>query len=512
MANLGTVISTMESPTTREFSFVVSSPAVRRGQFVQLPSEEGSLIAVVNDLSRSNRYFERPESVSEYEKGATRGYMADFPAGEWEYVVAQCSILGAYQDGMSRVGYPPSPGTKVEEIDLAVLKRILNLDEAGLNIGKLLRHDLDAKLGMNKLLQKHLAILGISGSGKSVCTSVVIEELLARTAEQGRMAVVVFDVHGEYACFGDRQANPDFADRVIVVKAPEIRISSSELSASEIRRYSPEISGTAVRELEKIIVEKREAMRSGEAAYTLDELAQAAESAGLKANVKDALVAWLFDLARLKIGQDHLFGRAAFPKLKDVIAPGKLTVFDLSEITNDKVKQIIVDHFSRALFAGRRSGRVPPFVMVVEEAHNFAREKDKAHNALARGIIETIAREGRKFGASLCLVTQRPKHLSTTALSQCNSMIIFRITNPYDVDHIGQSNEAIDEGVQSQLTTLLVGECIVVGEATGRPVFVRVRNRRTKKTRTKAEDLAEQCREYEASSRELTDDDAKNFV
>ena len=77
-------------------------------------------------------------------------------------------------------------------------------------------------------------------------------------------------------------------------------------------------------------------------------------------------------------------------------------------------------------------------------------------------------------------MSQRPVQLSTTALSQCNTNIILRLTNPYDIDHIGESCEGIDKGMLGAITTLRVGEALVVGEAVNLPVFVRVRRRKSK--------------------------------
>jgi hypothetical protein len=124
--------------------------------------------------------------------------------------------------------------------------------------------------------------------------------------------------------------------------------------------------------------------------------------------------------------------------------------------------------------------KVPPYLEIIEEAHNFAPEKVKAKHALSKNMIELLAREGRKFFASLCLVSQRPIHLSTTALSQCNTQIFLRITNPYDLDHIGKSSEALTPDVLDSISGLRVGEALIVGEATNWPVFIRVRKRISK--------------------------------
>ncbi|MEK6924330.1 MAG: ATP-binding protein, partial [Candidatus Micrarchaeota archaeon] len=402
---VGTVISTLDSPSTRKFSFVVAGKGVKRGQFVQAASDEGIVLGWVSDIQRANRYFERAESVSEYERNSS--FLDNFPAGEWEYVVASCSVLGAWEAGLKRSAFPLAPGVKVERIDETILKQVLGFSESGLDFGKLQQHDVAVKLDLNRLLQKHLAILGISGSGKSVCATVLIEELLSRPPEAGRMAVVVFDVHGEYSCFADRKRNPSFAEKAFLVDCTQVRLATHKLSGGRLRDYLPEVSGTQARDFDKVVRGLKQRMKEGGIAPSLQEVIAEVEKAPLKDNVRGPLVGWLFELRRLRSGRASLFGRGDFPRLKEVIAPGKVTIFDLSGVTNQKVKQIIVEHFSKKLFKARQAEKVPPFLLLVEEAHNFAREKAPKGASISKGIIETIAREGRKFGASLCLVSQR---------------------------------------------------------------------------------------------------------
>ena len=116
-----------------------------------------------------------------------------------------------------------------------------------------------------------------------------------------------------------------------------------------------------------------------------------------------------------------------------------------------------------------------------------------------------MAREGRKFGASLCLISQRPVQLSTTALSQCNSNIILRITNPFDLKHIGESCEGIDSRMQDSITSLRVGEALILGEAVGAPVFVSVRKRRSQ-TVVRGESLEKIAQEFEEKSQRKEDE------
>jgi len=130
----------------------------------------------------------------------------------------------------------------------------------------------------------------------------------------------------------------------------------------------------------------------------------------------------------------------------------------------------------RELFNKRIIRKVPPFIAFIEEAHNFAPERSGKEN-FSKGIIEKIAREGRKFNGLLCLISQRPVHLSTTSLSQCNTHMYLRITNPYDLKHIGESSEGLTTELLKSITSLEVGEAVLVGEASSLPLFVKVRNK-----------------------------------
>jgi DNA helicase HerA-like ATPase len=512
---LGTVISTFEGPSTQQFAFVVTQPSVRRGQYVLVNSQSGGpLVGFVSELVRANRYFERAESVSEYEKQAKKNpsgqhtFLTEFPALDWEYVIANCRIMGIL-DGkdLTRVGVPPAPGDRVLPMPDDQLFDFCGFMPDGLDMGKLVHHPVQAKLDLTRLMQKHLAILGISGSGKSYSVAVLLEELMNRTPQQGRVSVVVFDVHGEYLGFADARKNPQFAQKTVVVDCNKVRIACHKLNSRMLKEFIPDMSSSGGRELDRIIFKMRKSMKEGGSAFDLPELIAQVESSDMGKNVKEPLAAWLTSLRPLR-----LFSRSDYPSVKQVVKPGFLTIFDLSDVTNQKKKQIILAYFAGKMFTGRQKDKVPPFVLLVEEAHNFAREKVAKGGAISKSIIETIAREGRKFGASLCLVSQRPVQLSTTALSQCNSCMIFRITNPFDLKHIQESAEAIDSDTAGAITSLRVGECIVIGEAVNQPLFIRVRQRTTHKG-GKGSNLADLARNYEKNStRELAVEDVESFI
>jgi DNA helicase HerA-like ATPase len=473
MQEIGTVISSETGPNSSEFWFVLKDSQgvpIRKGEFVQLQADDGLLIARVSEVIKTNRYFMRAESVSEYERSG-KPLVEQFPVDRWEYLIAQAMPLGVYADGVQkRVSFPTSPGSKVYKADEKILSDFFGFDKNGINIGKVEFHDLDAKLNITRLFQKHLAILAMSGAGKSHSVAVLIEEILDRPEEFGKPAVIVIDPHGEYCGFAD---DSSYVTRTRVYGKGDISIAANKLSASNISELIPQMSAVQRRELAPIIQQMYESRR----AYNLSDLISAVENSNINPRTKIPMISWLSELNSTK-----LFSNRDSPSIEELAKSGQLSVLDLSEFVHLKERQIILTYFSRKLFDARRKERIPPFILFVEEAHQFAPSGEEEELAISRGVIEQIAREGRKFNACLVLVSQRPKRLSTTALSQCNTNMILRVTNPIDLQHIAESSEGITSDMANMIPGLRVGEALIVGEAVNYPILVRIRGRKSKKS------------------------------
>ncbi len=493
---LGTVISNQETPSTHEFLFVLKpEKRVSTGQLVKVATQHGDLVGVVKKITRQNRYYEFAESISQYAR-EDKSFDSSFPARDWEYVVAQCSILGIFSSVLARCGFPPSPGDNVLEAGEETTKNVLGITQ-GLHLGSLLSADMECKVDLSRLLQKHLAVLGMSGSGKSHLVSVIIEELLKREQNQGRLAIVVFDPHADYIGFS--HPSSQFAGDTILVNGEKIQLSAMHLTPLMLSELVPSLSTPAKREYAKLYNHvKAKCIEEGKPLSIEDLLASALTSSD-RTNLADVLT---------EVKDLNLFGLFDYPGTR-VVKPGKLVVFDFSNVSL-KVKQVVTAFYSRKLFSMRRQGTVPPFALIVEEAHLFCREKAQKEHAISKPVIETIAREGRKFGASLCLVSQRPVQLSTTALSQCNSFIVMKVTNPYDLQHIGESCEGIDRNTLDSITTLRTGEGIVIGEATNFPTFIKVRPRTFKGSSSPK--LEEICKEFENKFVEISEKDVDAFL
>ena len=139
-------------------------------------------------------------------------------------------------------------------------------------------------------------------------------------------------------------------------------------------------------------------------------------------------------------------------------------------------------------FVARRNGKVFFTGNCPEAAHS---------KAISKPIIETIAREGRKIMSCLCLISQRPKRLSTTALSQCNSKMVLNIKNPYDIKHLMDSSESITKEYGNMISSLGVGEMLLMGSAINYPVFIDIRERLYKSVSEEIT-LAQVCLKWES--------------
>lgn len=150
----------------------------------------------------------------------------------------------------------------------------------------------------------------------------------------------------------------------------------------------------------------------------------------------------------------------------------KVSVLDLSMLSNE-VLSYACAIVGRVLLEAREclpaaSRYRYPWVLVLEEAHNYARparsDEDRGHR-LARVAYESIAKEGRKFGLSLIIASQRPSEISETIISQCANFISHRLQNPDDIDHFRRIIPIQARRLLDQVTILSSGEAIVFGSA-----------------------------------------------
>jgi DNA helicase HerA-like ATPase len=337
--------------------------------------------------------------------------------------------------------------------------------------------------------RRHLAIIAQTGAGKSYCAGVFIEELLDKGA-----SIIVVDPHADYAFLPLTQSGEKYgrAERITVFRNPA---STGRYSAKEVGNLQLyeiafqdlsfdevcEVAGiredyTKIREAVRVGVERLK--EEGKHYLPNDLLASlegikddSEEERDLRAGAAGALK-YIRRLVNLKV-----FGLQS-TSTESLLKPMHVSVIDLSgleDISMDYIaSKILVDTFN---VVANGDFSYPVFV-ILEEAHKFIPGGDRS--TYSSSVINKIAAEGRKFGVFLLLITQRPSKVHPDSLSQCNSQIIMKLTNPQDQKAVAESSERVSQDLLNDLPGLNPGEAVVVGEVTKAPVMLRIRSRRTR--------------------------------
>jgi hypothetical protein len=152
-----------------------------------------------------------------------------------------------------------------------------------------------------------------------------------------------------------------------------------------------------------------------------------------------------------------------------------ITIFDISVIPSDIV-DVVVSLLCRlvfdfALWSDRE--QAIPVLLVCDEAHRYIHADESLGFEPTRRSISRIAKEGRKYGVSLCLVTQRPSEISETILSQCSTVFALRMSNEKDQNFVRRTLPEAAAGLLNSLPALRQQEAIVVGEGVAHPMRIR---------------------------------------
>jgi hypothetical protein len=163
-------------------------------------------------------------------------------------------------------------------------------------------------------------------------------------------------------------------------------------------------------------------------------------------------------------------------RISDLVKEGQGTIINLKGISPD-IQEMVVARMAKKLFLARKLNRIPPMMLVVEEAHNFCPQQG---GAMTLGVLRTLASEGRKFGLGLTVVSQRPAKIDKNVLSQCATQIILKVTNPNDLKAICQSIEGLTNGMEENIQRLPMGSAIITGGSIVFPIIIEVRVRHSK--------------------------------
>lgn len=407
------------------------------------------------------------------------------------------------------VGQFPTTGAEVHAIGTVDMEKMFDrFQSKGFSVGTVATHpSLKVCLDPSNLFGRHFTILGQTGSGKSWTVASLVQRAVT---VMPRAHIIILDLHGEY-CWKrqDGSHHYAFADAIVRhVDARELEIPYWLMTFSELC---------------DLLIEHSEREATNQTAFFRDCLLQGRENENATATPSlelprvtvdtpiyfslDDLIAKTKEKNVERVGnrQGPMFGNfdrflmriesklndrrydfllkpikrntsaSLSAMLRDFVGLGTqkaaVTVIDLSSVPFD-VRPTVAAQIGRVAFEfnyWNPDYREFPILLICEEAHAYIPRASESQFAGSRKSMERIAKEGRKYGVGLGVVSQRPHEVSETVLAQCGTFICLRITNPDDQGYIRRLVPESEGDLVSVLAGLGRGEALVLGEAVPLP-------------------------------------------
>jgi DNA helicase HerA-like ATPase len=504
------------------------------GSFVRIPLGYANLYGIVTQIGSAAIPENLREAIAkDYDVLKNTRWISIVLAGE--------QVGKKFERGVTQY---PTTGDKVHLVTINDLNIIYGgYEEANsITVGNIsVSESLDAKIDLDKLISRHCAIVGSTGSGKSNSVSVLLEAIAKRNFPSSR--ILVIDPHGEYNDALSKysrviEKNPKedknklyipfwalpfnelmniFSGNLTDAQSDYIRekvVEAKVKSAKENQLNTPEESITADSPIPFSIkrlwfeLDDFERMNFQKDRITISPIVTSGDIESLKSNEYPPVglgtsepfangsrkgILTFLDSVRNKI-KDNSYSFLFTPGDLTPDVQGKITkdidclfydwlgnslpitILDLSGIPSEIMSSIsgtLLKIIYDGLFWGvntKVGGKNQPLLIVLEEAHSYLKAGE---NSISSRTVQMIAKEGRKYGVGLLLVTQRPSELDETVLSQCGTMIALRMNNSKDRGHIRSSVQDELQSMVDLLPSLRTGEALISGEAVKIPSRVK---------------------------------------
>jgi len=408
----------------------------------------------------------------------------------------EIQLIGTVSDGRFErsVSSYPMVGGPIQLPESADLQKIFAVyREGGFSPGTLSSFEQERiYLDPNKFFAKHIALFGSTGSGKSCTTA----SILQKVDKFENTHIIILDLHGEY--------QHAFTERGNIIKITELELpywlmNFDELVETFVDETDPSATNQVSIMKEAIMDSKRGKNVPLKEFLTIDtpvffdflEVSARMRSldtertlGGKEGPFYGQFTRFLVRLeGRLTDKRYEFLFRPQKYKSSDTLAPlltklfgldtGKqVTVIDLSRVPFDVIN-VLVSLLGRVIFdfnLWNKARQDFPVLIVFEEAHTYLSMTGRSK--AARQTVERIAKEGRKYGVSCMIVSQRPAEISETITAQCNNFIAMRLLNPHDQAYVRKLVPDSLANVIDVLPTLSQGEAFFIGDAVPIPVRV----------------------------------------
>lgn len=481
MANLAFMLGSVLTVTGSQMSVLIEDAhsqngSLRIGSMVKVrgggSDVVGTIAAVQFEAAASSRHVLLVDLVGEV---SSNGEGTRFTRGVSHYPVPGGQVFAATADDLG-----------------VVFAKALR---SNVRIGALYDNDAQpAFLQIDELLGKHFAVLGASGSGKSCTFALILSAILAG---HPNAHVLMLDPHNEYATAFGELAEVLNVDNF---KLPFWLLDSEEAVRVLVRGGTPPERESQAMILRDVITRARRHFAGDTVTassitvdtpvpYRLSDLIRFLNEAMGKLDKPDTSLPFL----RLRTRLESLRGDKRFAfmfseglnvpdSLPDVVGRllripvnGKpLAILDLSGVPSE-ITDVVVSLSCRIIFdfaVWSPRHRMPPVLLACEEAYRYVPADEHVGFAATTRAITRIAKEGRKYGLALALISQRPSELSSEALSQCGTVFALRLGNDVDQDFVARTVPDAARGMLAALPSLPTQQAIVSGE--GVPIPMRI--------------------------------------
>jgi hypothetical protein len=466
------------------------------GSHIKIPVQDHSVIGIVSSI----------KMVDSNSRNGGRGE----ETGANDRKIADCILIGTlHEDGRFARGVAvyPNVGQKVKMVSSDELKGVFS-EYIGydFSFGRPAQaEDQRAYVNVDRFFGQHIAVVGTTGCGKSCTVVSILQKAIKRYPNTH---IIVLDLHGEYAAA--------FPDDVMLIDADKVELPYWILDFDEFQDLTIDMNEANAKNqitvLHDALVRAREGTVGEEKCRTAD--AVTADSP-VWFDVEDLLSqirGWNIQMVTGAAGElepGPLYGvfdrflirldsKVSDPRYKFMFGPTRYTdsesltrllkeylsidtgkrmaVVDLSGVPSEAVG-VVVAVVCRMVFEfnlwNPEHDRFP-ILLVLEEAHNYVPSRPDSRFTSARASVERITKEGRKYGIGMIVVSQRPKELSETVLSQCNTFVAMRLTNPDDQNYVRKLVPDSLSGLMTMLPSLRTGEALILGDAMALPTRVRI--------------------------------------
>ncbi|MDD4565518.1 MAG: ATP-binding protein [Eubacteriales bacterium] len=408
----------------------------------------------------------------------------------------ECSIIGSLVNGIfaKAVDLYPATNVKIKQISKELFESMISDgDAAGFKLGTYVNYDCDAYIDGNRFFQRHSAILGNTGSGKSFTVASILEKLSVLKSAN----IILFDLHGEYSGLS-------YVKKIKIgdggLDFPMWFLSFKDIYGS-LLKIKDETAQTQIAALRKTFYEARNSDKGEDIPIAFDlnamiseltnenedkvfsgEYYKTGDKAGMPKTTKGENNGKLTSVINLlkdkQIDKRYSFMNNPQPQryLNEFISEifdikeKNVKVVDLSDVPSDMVPTIIAVTSKLVYRVQLQQDRkdLVPLCMICDEAHVYIPTSDFMLGASQRRLLdvfETIAKEGRKFGTSLMVISQRPSELNRTIMAQCANFVVLKMSNESDKEMIKSILPDGSKGMIDSVNLFRPGDCLVIGDS-----------------------------------------------